>query len=295
MPESQLKVSLPKPEGGLMDLISGHPLFARCWQRSSHKAIALCIHGAESHSGWFEPLAIALQRSKIDTLSFDRAGWGQSPGESGELTSLHDTYDELCSLIYVLRERYERIHLVGLSWGGLYLLYAAKHLTPIVNSVIAVSPGIYLRKPFGPMTAWNSVKNLFSEGHWRFELMYRPEDFSNNIDRIRFIKEDPWRVKKIGPRLIGATALMQGMIRSPFYRSSLKGSLMVPQVVLASGDVMIDSQRTLELCEDLEFGVRTLDGGHSLVLDAPEELAQQIAKIEKQAPEPEAVSYKKTS
>ncbi len=295
MPDSQLRVILPKSQGGLVELISGHPLFARCWQGKSNQSIALCVHGAESHSGWFEPLAHAFQRVGIDTMAYDRMGWGQSPGDSGELSSLHDVYDELCSLIYILRERYECIHLLGLSWGGLYLLYAAKHLTPVVNSVIAISPGIYLRKPFGLTTAWDSLKNLYFERQWRFELLYQPQDFSQ-IDKQRdFIKVDPYRVKKIGPRFIAATALMQAVLKSRPYRSSSSTSSMVPQVVLASQDQLIDTQKTLELCEELEFGFRTVAGGHSLVLDAPEELALQIAKIEKTLPESEASSLKQTS
>jgi pimeloyl-ACP methyl ester carboxylesterase len=230
----------------------------------------------------------------IDTLAYDRMGWGQSPGDGGELSSLHDVYDELCSLIYILRERYDRIHLVGLSWGGLYLLYAAKHLSPIVNSVIAISPGIYLRKAFGMTTAWESLKNLYFERQWRFELLYQPHDFSQIDKQIKYIENDPFRIQKIGPRFIAATALMQGVLKSRLYRSTSPAS-MVPQVVLASQDQIVDTQKTLELCEELEFGFRTIAGGHSLVLDAPDELALQIAKMGNNLTDSETNSFKKTS
>lgn len=289
MPELRVRTELPSANGGVIDLISGHPLFARAWKGQGHRGVVLCIHGAESHSGWFDPLAQELQEVELDAFAYDRMGWGQSPGDNGELTSLHDIYDELCSLIYILRERYDRIHLLGMSWGGLYALYAANHLLPIVNTISALSPGLFLRTPFNRKTIRSSFEELFKNHRWRFALAYEPEDFSVEKNQKHFIDEDPWRQKAVGPRFVAATLLMQSVIRSPFYKKPTENV----HVLLGDQDRMICTQKTAEFCEDLNIKYRTLSGGHSLVLDNPLDVAKHLEKIDLDKKERDFVDLKK--
>lgn len=276
MPELRVRTSLPSAQGGVIDLISGHPLFARAWQGHGHKGVVVCLHGAESHSAWFSDVAAMLQNYHVDCFAYDRVGWGRSPGDMGELSSLHDIYDELCSLIYILREHYDRIHILGMSWGGLYALYAAKHLAPIVNSITAISPGIFLRHPFSRQSLNSSLKELFNTKRLKFNLAYSPEDFCSDPEQIRFVKNDPWRQTSVGPRFVGATLFMQSLIKSPLFKKPSD----TLHVLLGDQDRMIHIQKTADFCEERDISFKTISGGHSLVLDHPGEVTKHLIKVD---------------
>jgi len=276
MPQLHVRTELPSAQGGVIDLISGHPVFARAWRGRAHRGVVLCLHGAESHSGWFNLVAGALQASDLDVFAYDRMGWGQSPGDTGELASLHDIYDELCSLIYILRESYDRIHLLGMSWGGLYALYAGHHLLPIVNSISVISPGLFLRFPFDRGSFKYTLLEIMKNRHWRFNLTYLPEDFCSDPKQAKFVEEDPWRLKSVGPRFVAATLWMQSVIRSPLFKRP-QGNF---YVLLGDQDRMIHIQRTADFCDEKELSFKTLAGGHTLILDNPLEVARHLAKVD---------------
>jgi acylglycerol lipase len=289
MAEKRMRTELPPAQGGVIDLISGHPLFARAWRGRGHRGVVICVHGAESHSGWFCGLAQELQEVELDAFAYDRMGWGQSPGDNGELTSLHDIYDELCSLIYILRERYDRIHLLGMSWGGLYALYAAYHLLPIVNTISILSPGLFLRNPFNRKTLRTAFDELFKNRRWRFSLAYEPQDFSSEKSQKKFIEDDPWRQKTVGPRFVAATLMMQSVIKSPLFKRPNKNV----QVLIGDKDRMIWTQKTVDFCENLDITCRTILGGHSLVLDNPLEVVKHLARIDAEKNDEEPMEFRK--
>lgn len=105
---------------------------AQFWQSSDEKAVFLCLHGIQTHSGWFQPLGERLAASNVSTYALDRRGSGQwsvtathpqyqfHAKARGDVVEWQTWLDDIRIAAQGIQKRHPNspIYLLGVSWGA---------------------------------------------------------------------------------------------------------------------------------------------------------------------------------
>jgi 2-dehydropantoate 2-reductase len=266
-------------KSGTLTLPDGRTVFCREWLPDGVAyGVIVCLHGVESHSHWFQQIVPELVRAGHAVWAFDRPGWGESEGPPGHLGSVDEALELLALLSGSLRRQYGTVHLVGLSWGGLYALYAALRRGFLFDTVTLLAPGIFAKKDiafadrlFG---AWAFLRGRADAE--RLPLRIDPEDFTRRFDKREFIYNDPLRVREVTVRFGIETMKMRAFVRE-------SAGLRRPpdlQCLLAGQDRIVDNRRTERLLARYGARVAHYDGqAHSLVYEQPGRVGADVAEF----------------
>lgn len=232
---------------------------------------ALLLHGAESHSGWFSEVARHLQRGGVAALAYDRSGWGDSAGARGHLPGASEALAEVSAAVSsLLRFGHSRIHLLGISWGGLLAAYAGLQFKSLFTSVTLVAPALYPKKV---PRFLQIAPAILGGGRQLINLDLAPEDFTSEVKRQSFIAQDPLRVTSVSLHFCLTTLWMMRQVRAGLVKE--RGLSL--SVLLAGDDCMVDGQRTSALAKKAGYKCYEIPGKrHALVLEAPEAVAQSV-------------------
>jgi len=235
----------------------GYPIFARFWPGSGSKGAVLYLHGIQSHGGWFEQSASRLAREGLAVLLADRRGSGRNGIDRGHTPSAHRLVQDALEQIDELARRAgtERVHLVGVSWGGKLALAIFRAAPHRIASLALVAPGLFPRVDLSRTeklrVAWAAVV----DGRRRFAIpLNEPELFTANPERIRFIAEDSLRLRWATARFFVASRRLDGVVRS-IARAAAPVRL---RVFLAEHDAIIDNERTRRFVRELDWPDRSI-------------------------------------
>ena len=238
------------------------------------------LHGIESHAGWFAIAAGQLQEKGFDVYCLDRRGSGLNRENRGLLSGHVDAYETLLadidSFIAPLRDRYDQVFLVGLSWGGkLALAYGLSH-PEAVDGLVLITPGlraqvdvsgldkmkIALLSPLNPMA--------------RVATPIQPEMFTTTPVYLDYIRNDPLRLSSATVRFF-----WQSHRLDTYVDRNIPNNRLPVQLFLAGSDTIIDNTGVLQVLEQGQApGLDVLwyaDQTHSIQLDAPQRLVNEMS------------------
>ncbi len=257
-------------------LQSGQELHARRWVVGNAESVVLCLHGVESHGEWFDEAAAALNQRGLSVYAYDRPGWGLSEGTRGHLATYAETLGQIEEVIARLRLLYEKVHLVGLSWGGLLALYAGLRRGLLFDSLTLLVPGLATRTDLSSATK-AALAAYMATGRLRATVKIPIHDdwFTRRPERTAYIRDDPHRVKRISAAFCVESFKMRAFCRANLGRRRLPATTLL----LAGDDEIIDNDATRALFARTDVTVREFPGAaHSLVFEVPEETAAAIAE-----------------
>jgi alpha-beta hydrolase superfamily lysophospholipase len=290
---AQLGKRLRGMETGMVKTLDGKDL-AYIVHRPSvparRRAAFLYLHGIESHAGWFDHAAGLLARSGYPVFSLDRRGSGINrenrgfqSGHVGRGTRLVDDVHQAVQMLKT-RDRYHKVYLVGLSWGGKYAMaYDATHPGE-VDGMILITPGM---KPTVDLKTHEKLA-VFSDIVFAPRRMHRtpiePEMFTTDPGFLDYIVNDPFRLKKVSASFLSQSIQMDRLIDKP------DDEQRPPMLLFLAGhDRIIDNRATRELVTRNPRRPVTVidypDQTHSIQLDAPERLTRDIVRWVKALPE----------
>jgi len=245
------------------------------------------LHGIESHAGWFEQPAELLQQRGYHCFCLDRRGSGINRDDraflSGDTPSLQTLFDDVRTFRDLLRGRFERVFLVGLSWGGkLGTGYVLGHPKDF-DGLILITPGLAAKVDVSPRTKVGIFFALLLSPTRTFKLPIEPEMFTDTPRFVDYIRQDPLRIKRATARFLYASRKLDG------YIAGRVGEIKTPtQLFLAGEDRIIDNNGVLEIVRHAEpagLEVHTYeDLQHSIQFEAPQRLVDDMtAWIARQA------------
>ncbi len=246
------------------------PLFRIGRPDPAGRALVL-VHGAGGHHGLWGPVLQALKARGVPAVAVDLPGHGRSPGPAG--ASVEEMADTL--LEDLQGTGIPSFALAGHSLGGAVGLVLAARGAPGLAGLAAVSTGARL-----------AVNRAIIEG-----LETRFEATVEMIARYCFPKGTPesvWRaaadtMAAVGPEVLAAE--FRACDRYGVDEAALAGIGIPVEVVCGTADVMTP----LSLSEDLArlipgAHLTRLEGvGHMSLLEAPEPLAEALARLWKRA------------
>jgi acylglycerol lipase len=249
------------------------------YEKPGAKTALVYLHGIESHSGWFGEAATLLRDHGYDVYCLDRRGSGINRENRGFVSGHVDSYktllDDIRAFIQPLRNRYDSVFLLGVSWGGkLALGYGLTHPEDI-RGLVLITPGIRARVDVSLFTKLKIL--LFSQTQplEPIAIPINTENFTTTAQNFEFIQRDPLRLKYATAGFFFESHRFDGYIDSRI------SNLRLPvQLFLAGKDTIIDNEGVLRVVEkgaqDKLKIVTYEDQTHSIQLDAPERMVKDI-------------------
>ena len=218
-----------------------------CWRYRRYepsrppRAHVVCIHGIQSHSGWYM-LSCHWLRQKGFIVSFlDRRGAGMNEQGRGDTPSFRRLLDDLAEYLRSLRQAESvPVFLVAISWGGKLASALQRRHPGLVDGLALLCPGFVsrvhptFREQLGIFWArLVSPRRLF-----RVPLD-NPELFTASPHRQQFIRDDPLALRQATARLLVESVRLDGYLRF------VPRHVQVPVLLLlAECDRIIDNEAT---------------------------------------------------
>lgn len=260
---------------------SGESLAYIAYTNPGARTALVYLHGIESHAGWFAIAASQLQRQDFDVYCLDRRGSGLNRENRGFLSGHVDAYETLLadidSFITPLRNRYDQVFLVGLSWGGkLALAYGLSH-PQAVDGLVLITPGLRAKVDVDPL---NKLKIGLLSPFRPTALVATPiwpEMFTTTPVYLDYIRDDPLRLTSATVRFF-----WQSRRLDKYIDRNIAGNRLPIQLLLAGNDTIIDNDGVLDVLEQgREPGLDVLwydDQTHSVQLDAAQRLVNDMTE-----------------
>ena len=256
-------------------------LWERLWSVPDCRAVAVLLHGIQSHSGWYVGSAEFLARAGVSVLAPDRRGSGLNSEARGDTPNYRVLLEDLRRTVRRARDLFpgRPVHLVGISWGGKLAVGFALRYGRLLRSLLLVTPGLY---PQVDLRAGEKLAVLcwrLWQPRRRFRLpLVDPHLFTANPERIRYIAEDPLGLRQGTARLLMASRLLDLRVRG------MAGALRLPVLlVLAGRDRIVDNGRLRRFFQALPHGAKRLlyypEAHHTVEFEPdPEPFFEELAR-----------------
>lgn len=247
----------------------------------SRRLAFLYLHGIESHAAWFDEAADYLTQAGADLFAPDRRGSGlnrENQGfASGHIPSADVLLDDVDAAIAELRKSYEKVVVIGLSWGGKLGLAHALFRENKPDALILITPGVASKIRPSFKLKWKVLGAAFFQPTRQFELPIKPEMFTANPVFLARIAADPLRLRSVSARFYMESRRLDRRVARAIQSNT------VPTLAFFAGqDQIIDNDTARDLLRrggnsGLEIKVYE-DQVHSLQFDAPRILVDDILK-----------------
>ncbi len=223
----------------------------------------VCIHGIESHGGWYEESSKQLCRAGFRVSFFDRRGAGLNSEARGDTPSFRRLLDDLADFLKpMMAERSTvPIFLLAISWGGkLGLALQRRHLG-LIDGLVLICPGVCprVRHQFGERLAIAVTRPFMPRKLFRVPIR-DATFFTASTSGQQFIKNDPLALKEATARLFVESVRLDMFLRFFPPRATVPTLLL-----LAEQDRIIDNTRTEAFVRRLvptDLAVLTYAGAH---------------------------------
>lgn len=250
--------------------------FVRRWQFTADqrsKDVVLCLHGIESHSGWFEMFAKSLAAKQIDCVAYDRPGNGFSVARAEQSESIGAIENDLIKIFSRLRQQYKKVFVLGMSWGGLLAAYSLVRRSIDPDLLVLLVPGIFSKTSLPINALLKAAVGTLRRRPVEVTLSLMPQHFSDDPAVLAFISSDSLRRTKASVPLLRSTLTMQKFLQRADFGAGK------PEFWLSETDRIIDRPATEIYAKKRGLLVEVFSGhGHCLILECPERLAALMAE-----------------
>ena len=237
------------------------------------------LHGIESHAGWFAQAATRLQAQGYDVFCLDRRGSGINRENRGFVSGHVDRYqallDDIHTFIAPLRERYRRVILTGLSWGGKLATAHALAYPDDADALVLITPGLRALVDVSLPTKLKVVlfAQLFPESQIASPIA--PEMFTTTPRYLEYIENDPLRLTHATARFYWQSNRLDKYIENNINRLDTPLLLFLAgrdRIIDNAGVVGLLQQAALQEIETIDYPDQT----HSVQFDDPAMLVQDM-------------------
>jgi acylglycerol lipase len=242
-------------------LADGYEAYARLWAPPVNcQGGVLCLHGIQSHCGWYEASARAICAAGWAVLQPDRRGSGRNQRQRGHAESSRQLLDDAFTCLDVLSDRCasERVHLLGISWGGKLVAAMHAHDSSRARTLILVTPGIF---PIIDVSASDKLRigwSMFSNPLRYFDIpLNDPALFTADPQWLAFLERDPLQLHQATAGFFLASRRLDKLARR------LPDASPVPLCVMLAGDEhIVDNEATCVLVREMCWPCRAITTYH---------------------------------
>jgi alpha-beta hydrolase superfamily lysophospholipase len=207
------------------------------------RAHVICIHGIQSHGGWYEHSCEELRLAGYLVSFIDRRGSGLNERDRGDAPGFRRLLDDLAEFLQA--EKSLRKYLVAISWGGKLAAALQKRHPGLIDGLALLCPGFFaIVKPSKKQRLAIGLSRLFHPSKRFLIPLNDPERFTAEPRWQKFIAED-----KLGLREATSRLLVES-VRLDAYLKLVPAHVTVPVLLMLAGkDRIIDNARTRQFVE----------------------------------------------
>ena len=225
------------------------------------KGFVLCLHGIQSHSGWYDYSSSRLCEAGYEVLFVDRRGSGLNQQERGHARHETRLINDVIQILEDVRIRRNDIAptvpvtLLGLSWGGKLAAAVAARRQELIDGLALLYPGIRSRFEAG---LFDNVRLSLAREAELFEKQIPiPLDdaalFTGQPDAQSYIRNDELSLREVTVSFLLANRELDRLTQAAAREIRCPSILM-----LAGQDQIIDNDRTKAWYESLASQERAL-------------------------------------
>jgi alpha-beta hydrolase superfamily lysophospholipase len=234
------------------------------WRQPPAQAPAhvVCLHGIQSHGGWYEHSCGYLSKVGFSVCFLDRRGAGLNSEARGDAPGFRRLIDDLAEFIKIEKGRLPAtcpLFLLAISWGGKLAMALERRHPGLVNGLALLCPGFYPKvRPALRQRLAIAAARLFSPRKLFPVPLDDPALFTANPRWQEFIQVDDLSLREATARLFVESVRLDAYIRW--------ASLRIPVLLLlAENDRIIDNARTrryIEKSDSLDKKIIEYTGAH---------------------------------
>jgi alpha-beta hydrolase superfamily lysophospholipase len=206
------------------------------------RARVVCLHGIQSHAGWYEHSCGRLAAAGYAVSFLDRRGAGANPEARGDTPGFRRLLDDVAEFLRspAPDEVGLPVFLLAISWGGKPAVALQKRHPGLVDGLALLCPGFC---PVVGPTRKQRLGILWARLTAPARLfpvpLSDPELFTATPDRQDFIRRDPLALRQATARFFVES------VRLDAYLRWARKHVHVPVLLLLAGrDRIIDNART---------------------------------------------------
>jgi alpha-beta hydrolase superfamily lysophospholipase len=204
------------------------------------RAEVVCIHGIQSHGGWYEYSCGRLREAGHAISFLDRRGAGLNHQDRGDAPGFRRLLSDLAEFLTAIRRPGAPVFLLAISWGGKLGTALQRRYPGLVDGLALLCPGFFPRvRPALRERLAIAGARLVSPRRLFPIPLNDPELFTATPRWQAFIRDDPLALRQATARLLVESVRLDGYLRFiPSY-------VQVPLLLLLAGkDRIIDNEPT---------------------------------------------------
>jgi alpha-beta hydrolase superfamily lysophospholipase len=220
------------------------------------RARVVCVHGIQSHGGWYDHSCRRLADAGFEVFFLDRRGSGLNEQDRGDAPSFRRLIDDIAEFLSELKTQNSKLKtfLVAISWGGKLAAALLRRHPGLVDGLALLCPGFRavvrppLRERLGILWSYlTAPRKMFPVP------LDDPELFTASPEWQQFLRDDPLAVRRATARFLANSVRLDGYLRFvPKY-------VTVPVLLLLGGrDRIIDNAATRRFVESFATTDRTV-------------------------------------
>jgi len=225
----------------------GETLHYRWFEAASPRGLLVCLHGIQSHGGWYETGAEYYARRGYSTMLLDRRGSGLNTANPGHAGKVRVLVEDIDAAIEQEARSGVPVILMGISWGGKLATVYALERDGALSGLVLSAPGIAVKLSAGVVARMKvAAAAFFSPGKMFAVPIPDGSYFTGNADRQKFIDEDPLSTRQVTARFLGVSQLMTDKLRNA------GGRLATPTLLILAGrDRIVDNAKMRRFYDSL--------------------------------------------
>ncbi|MCY2940808.1 MAG: alpha/beta fold hydrolase [Planctomycetota bacterium] len=221
------------------------------------KGTIVFIHGIQSHGGWYETSCKKFAQAGYRVLFLDRRGSGLNEVSRGDSPSFRTLLDDLKEFLQHQRKEITGstpLILGAISWGGKIAFGLEIRIANLVDGFILLAPGFCPKiQPTRKERFFIALGSLFSPRRLFNIPLNDPDLFTSNPVAQKFLKEDPFALRKATARFL------LDSVRLDFYLRIFRTKISKPILLLIAGqDKIIDNEKTIAFVKRFSSGSLTI-------------------------------------
>jgi alpha-beta hydrolase superfamily lysophospholipase len=183
------------------------------------RAHVVCIHGIQSHAGWYEHSCTQLARAGFAVDFIDRRGSGMNEQDRGDAPGFRRLLDDLAEFLRPLRladgvGAPRPVFLVAISWGGKLAAALQRRHPGLVDGLALVCPGFRARVKPPLLQRLHILASRLVRPRKLFPIpLNDPQLFTATPHWQRFIQDDPLGLRRVTARLLIESVRLDGYLR----------------------------------------------------------------------------------
>jgi alpha-beta hydrolase superfamily lysophospholipase len=204
------------------------------------RARLVCLHGMQSHAGWYERSCMHLRQAKFVVDFLNRRGSGSNRSGRGDTPSYQRLLDDVAEYLVQLDTQRVPVFLAAISWGGKLAVGLQRYRPGLTTGLVLLCPGFFPRV-YPPLRERLAIaaSRLWAPQRYYSIPLNDPALFTSNPHWLHFLKEDSNSLHRATARFLLESARLDRYLRSapPF--------VTVPVLLMLAGqDQIIDNTAT---------------------------------------------------